>query len=347
MIKVGVVGATGYAGSDLMRMLVKHPEVDIKYVTANSYVGKKYAEVYPNFNKHIPLLCSPADLEKVAEECDVLFTALPGGMTAGLLTETILDKTRVIDFGAAYRLKDVKVYEKWYGEAHKSPQFIEEAVYGLCEFNRDKIKDARLIANPGCHTTCGILGTAPLVKYDLIDRKSIIIDSKTGVSGAGRGLNRDMLFCEANENTKAYKVAGHRHTPEIEEQLTYVCGEDIVISFTPVLVPMNRGILATIYATLKDGVTEADIAAAYEKMYGDEYFIRLSEAGTLPESKWVKGSNFVDIGFKVDERTNRVIAISSLDNLVKGAAGQALQNMNIMFGLDEKTGLDQVTPFPV
>lgn len=347
MIKIGVAGATGYAGSELMRMLVKHPETDLRYVTANSYVDQKYSDVYKNFSKHTPLVCCEADLENISADCDVLFTALPGGMTAKLLNEKILSRTKVIDFGAAYRLKDVKIYEKWYGEKHVTPQFIKEAVYGLCEFNRHRIKEARLIANPGCHTTCSILGTAPLVKYDLIDRKSIIIDSKTGVSGAGRGLNRDMLFCETNENTKAYKVAGHRHTPEIEEQLSYVAGEEIVISFTPVLVPMNRGILATIYATLKDGVTESDIRKAYENMYGNEYFIRLSAAGELPESKWVKASNFVDIGFKIDARTNRVIAVSALDNLVKGAAGQALQNMNIMFGLPEDRGLDQVTAFPV
>lgn len=347
MIKVGVVGSTGYAGSELMRLLVQHPEVEILYTTANKYVGREYAEVYRNFNKLAPVVCCEADLDKIAAECDVLFLALPGGMGAKLMTESILEKTRVIDFGAAFRLKDVNVYEKWYGEEHLSPQFIPEAVYGLCEFNRDQIKDARLVANPGCHTTCGILGTAPLVKYGLIDNTSIVIDSKTGITGAGRGLNLDMLFCEADESCKAYKVAGHRHTPEIEEQLGYVAGEDIVISFTPVLVPMNRGIMATIYANLKPGVTEADVKKAFEDMYGDEYFIRLIGMDTFPETKWVKGSNFVDIGFRIDERTGRVIVMSALDNLVKGAAGQALQNMNILFGLPENTGLKLVPAFPV
>lgn len=347
MIKVGVVGSTGYAGSELMRLLVQHPEVEILYITANKYVGSQYRDVYRNFNKHTPLACSEADLDKIAGECDVIFLALPGGMGAKLITERLLEKTKVIDFGAAFRLKDVNIYRKWYGEEHQSPQFIKEAIYGLCEFNRNKIKDARLIANPGCHTTCGILGTAPLVKYDLIDNSSIVIDSKTGITGAGRGLNLDMLFCEADESCKAYKVAGHRHTPEIEEQLSYLADEKITITFTPVLVPMNRGIMATCYANLKEGITEEDIKKAYIDMYESEYFIRLIDMDTFPETKWVKGSNFVDIGFRVDERTDRVIVMSAIDNLVKGAAGQALQNMNILFGLPEETGLSQVPAFPI
>lgn len=347
MIKVGVAGSTGYAGSELMRLLIQHPEVEILYTTANSYVGTPYEKVYKNFNKHTPIVCSEADLPKIAKEVDVLFMALPGGMTSKLLTLEVLNNTKVIDFGAAYRLKDVSVYEEWYGEKHQSPQFIEEAVYGLCEFNRDKIKKARLIANPGCHTTCGILAMAPLVKYNLIDNSTIIIDSKTGVTGAGRGLILDDLYCEVNESTKAYKVAGHRHTPEIEEQLGYIAGEPITISFTPVLVPMNRGILATAYAKLKDYITETDVQKAFENVYGDEYFIRLHDQNSLPETKWVKASNFVDIGFRIDHRTNRVIVMSALDNLVKGAAGQAMQNMNIMFGLPENTGLAHVPPFPV
>lgn len=347
MIKVGVVGSTGYAGSELMRLLLQHPEVEVLYTTANNYVDTPYEKVYKNFNKHTPIVCSEADLPVISKECDVLFFALPGGLTQKLITEEVLENTKVIDFGAGYRLKDVNVYEKWYGEKHLSPQFLEEAVYGLCEFNRDKIKDARLIANPGCHTTCGILAMAPLVRYNLIDNSSIIIDSKTGVTGAGRGLILDDLYCEANETAKAYKVAGHRHTPEIEEQLSYIAGEPITISFTPVLVPMNRGIIATAYATLKDYITETDVHKAFENTYGKEYFIRLHDQDSLPETKWVKCSNFVDIGFRIDHRTNRVIVMSTLDNLVKGAAGQAVQNMNILFGLEEKTGLSQIPPFPV
>ena len=262
-----------------------------------------------------------------------------------------MSNTKVIDLSADYRIKDVATYEKWYGITHKSPQFIEEAVYGLCEINRDKVKGARLIANPGCYTTCSILTAYPLVRDGLIDVDTLIVDAKSGTSGAGRGAKVANLYCEVNENIKAYGVASHRHTPEIEEQLGYACGGDVVINFTPHLIPMNRGILATEYASLKKvnlpdgsvGYPDEDmIRDCYKKYYKDEYFIRLLDKGMNPETRWVEGSNFVDINFVIDERTHRVIMMGALDNICKGAAGQAVQNMNILFGFKEQEGLELV-----
>ena len=263
-----------------------------------------------------------------------------------MINEEILSKTKVIDLSADFRMKDVSVYEKWYGIEHKSPQYIKEAVYGLCEINRESVKSARLVANPGCYTTCSILSLYPLVKEGLIDPSSIIIDAKSGTSGAGRGAKTDNLFCEVNENMKAYGVATHRHTPEIEEQLGYAAGEPLILNFTPHLVPMNRGILATCYATLKTGVSEERVRESYEKYYEKEKFVRLLRGDDYPQTKWVEGSNYMDVNFKVDERTCRIIVMGAIDNLVKGAAGQAVQNMNIMFDLPEDTGLDLVPMFP-
>ena len=263
-----------------------------------------------------------------------------------MISEAILADTKIVDLSADFRIKDVATYEKWYGIQHKSPQFIEEAVYGLCEINREDVKGARLVANPGCYTTCSILTAYPLAKEGLIDMNTLIIDAKSGTSGAGRGAKVGNLYCEVNENIKAYGVASHRHTPEIEEQLGYAAKEDVRISFTPHLVPMNRGILATEYATLTKQATYEDIKAVYDKYYKEEKFIRVLEEGVCPETKWVEGSNYVDINFKIDPRTNRIIMMGAIDNLVKGAAGQAVQNMNLMFGLPESEGLELVPMFP-
>ena len=290
-------------------------------------------------------------MEELASKVDVIFTATPQGFLAGVLTEEILSKVKIIDLSADFRIKDVKTYEKWYKIEHKSPQFIEEAVYGLCEINRDKVKGARLIANPGCYTTCSILTAYPLVKEGLIDPDTLIIDAKSGTSGAGRGAKLPNLFCEVNENMKAYGVTNHRHTPEIEEQLGYAAGKEIVVNFTPHLVPMNRGILATEYATLNkkaDGTlpTYEEVKAVYDKYYKNEKFVRVLEKDICPETKWVEGSNYVDVNFKIDERTGRIVMMGALDNLVKGAAGQAVQNMNLLFGFDEAEGLNLVPMFP-
>ena len=255
-----------------------------------------------------------------------------------MVSEEVLKKVKVIDLSADYRIKDVETYESWYGIKHASPEFIKEAVYGLCEINREDVKNARLIANPGCYPTCSILSIYPLAKAGLIDMDTLIIDAKSGTSGAGRGAKVQNLYCEVNESIKAYGVASHRHTPEIEEQLGYASSSKVLLNFTPHLIPMNRGILITAYASLKDGVSEEDVKNAYD-IYKDEYFVRVLKEGNVPEVRNVKCSNFVDVAYKVDPRTHRVIMMGAMDNLVKGAAGQAIQNMNIMFGLDEKTGL--------
>ena len=351
MIKAGIIGATGYAGNELVRILMGHKEVEIKWYGSRSYIDKKYAEVYQNMFQIVDDVCLDDNMEELAEQVDVIFTATPQGVLAGVLTEEILKKTKIIDLSADFRIKDVAVYEKWYGIEHKSPQFIEEAVYGLCEINRDKVKGARLIANPGCYTTCSILTAYPLVKEGLIDPDTLIVDAKSGTSGAGRGAKLPNLFCEVNENMKAYGVTSHRHTPEIEEQLGYAAGKEVMINFTPHLVPMNRGILATEYATLKrksDGSLPSyeEVKAAYDKYYAKETFVRVLEKDVLPETKWVEGSNYVDINFKIDGRTGRVVMMGALDNLVKGAAGQAVQNMNLLFGFDETEGLKLVPMFP-
>lgn len=351
MIKVGIIGSTGYAGAELVRILWNHKETEIVWYGSRSYVDEAYASVYRNMFELVEDKCLDDNIEELASKVDVIFTATPQGFLAGLLTEDILNKVKVIDLSADYRIKDVATYEKWYGIEHKSPQFIEEAVYGLCEINREDIRGRRLVANPGCYTTCSILTAYPMVKEGLIDANTLIVDAKSGTSGAGRGAKLPNLFCEVNENMKAYGVASHRHTPEIEEQLGYAAGEEITISFTPHLVPMNRGILVTEYANLKkkaDGTypTYEEVKAVYDAYYKDETFIRVLEKGECPETKWVEGSNFVDINFVIDERTGRIVMMGALDNLVKGAAGQAVQNMNILFGLPENEGLMMVPMFP-
>lgn len=346
MIKVGIIGATGYAGSELVRILLGHKDVEIKWYGSRSYIDKKYASIYQNFFQLVDANCMDDNMEVLADQVDVIFTATPQGLCASLVNEEILSKVKIIDLSADFRIKDVKVYEEWYKLEHKSPQLIEEAVYGLCEINREDVKKARLVANPGCYTTCSILTCYPLVKEGIIDPNTIIVDAKSGTSGAGRGAKVDNLFCEVNENMKAYGVATHRHTPEIEEQLGYACGEKITINFTPHLVPMNRGILATAYASLKKDVTYEEVKAIYDKYYADEKFVRVLEKDVCPQTKWVEGSNYVDVNFKIDPRTNRIIMMGAIDNLVKGAAGQAVQNMNLMFGLKESEGLELVPMFP-
>ena len=346
MIRAGIIGATGYAGGELVRILLGHKEVEIKWYGSRSYIDQKYAAVYQNMFQLVEDNCLDDNIEALAEEVDVIFTATPQGFLAGLLTEEILKKVKVIDLSADYRIKDVAVYEEWYKIEHKSPELIEEAVYGLCEKNREEIKKARLVANPGCYPTCSFLSIYPMVKAGYIDTDTLLIDAKSGTSGAGRGAKVDNLYCEVNENIKAYGVAGHRHTPEIEEQLGYVAGKKITLNFTPHLIPMNRGILITAYANVKEGVTEEQIRKAYEDAYQDEKFVRFLNQGVCPQTKWVEGSNYVDVNVVYDKRTKRAIMMGAMDNLVKGAAGQAVQNMNLMFGLPEDMGLNLVPMFP-
>lgn len=346
MIKTGIIGATGYAGGELVRILANHHDVEIKWLGSRSYIDQKYYEIYRNMFRIVDDICRDDHLEELAGQVDVIFTATPQGYLASRLNEALLSKTKFIDLSADYRIKDVSVYEEWYKMEHKSPELLEQSVYGLCELYRERIRNTRLLANPGCYTTCSILTAYPLVKEGLIDPNTLIIDAKSGTSGAGRGAKTDNLFCEVNENIKAYGVLTHRHTPEIEEQLSYACGKDVKLIFTPHLVPMNRGILVTAYADLCRSVTYEEIRAVYDKYYADECFVRVLDRDVCPETKWVEGSNYVDINFKTDPRTNRVVMMGALDNIVKGAAGQAVQNMNLMFGLPETEGLHLIPMFP-
>lgn len=339
LIRVGILGATGYAGEELVRILSSREDVEIKMLVSHSYVGQKMSDIYCNLKGVCDLVCEELDTDKAARECDVVFTALPHGASKEVIPELYKKGLKIIDLSGDYRYNDAAVYEKWYKEKHSSPELLAESVYGLCELHRDEIKKARLIGNPGCYTTCSILGMAPLAAKKIIDLKSIIIDAKSGVTGAGRGLGLNYHFCECTENIMAYKVGTHRHTSEIEQELSLLAGEDIALSFTPHLVPMKRGIFATCYANLTKETTTEEVVELYKKFYEGEKFVRVYNAGQLPESNHVSGSNFVDIGIVVDKRLNRVIVISAIDNLFKGAAGQAVQNMNIMFGLDEGKGI--------
>ncbi len=338
MIKVAVLGATGYAGVELVRILSNHPEVSLELLGSKSFSGQKISDIYQNFRHILEKECAEADIGE-ASKCDVAFTALPHGASKTVIPQLVESGLKVIDLSGDFRYDDVKVYEKWYGGEHSSPELLAESVYGLCELHRDEIKNARLIGNPGCYTTCSILGAAPLVASGLADSQNIIIDAKSGVTGAGRTSSLPYNFCECTENTRAYKVATHRHTSEIEQELSKLAGKEIMLSFTPHLIPQKRGILSTIYMNLTKKITADELQKLYEDYFKDEFFVRVMPKGELPETKHVAGSNFVDIGVVLDERLNRVVAVSAIDNIVKGAAGQAVQNMNILFGLDEKTGL--------
>jgi len=347
MISAGIIGASGYTGQELVRLLSSHPEVSIEAVTSRTYDGLALSSQYGNLRGRHDAVCRNMPIEEAADICDVLFLALPHGIASKQVSEAVLEKCRIVDLGADYRLKHADIYEAWYKTAHESPQLLPKAVYGLSEWYRDDIAQTRLTANPGCYTTCSILALAPLLKAGIILPGSIIIDAKSGVTGAGRSAKTAMLYGECSESIKAYSVAGHRHTPEIEEQLTLLSGKKTAVTFTPHLVPMNRGILVTAYAKPAQPVSREDLFDIYAESYGSEYFIRLLEPGKFPETRWVKGSNYCDISCTIDERTQTVVIGSAIDNLVKGASGQAVQNMNIMFGLQETMGIDQVPGFPL
>lgn len=335
-INAAILGATGYAGVELVRLLAAHPYANIVHLASHSYAGKRISEVHPALRWICDLVLQEDDLMAAAEAADVVFMALPAGIAADSVDEAILAKAKVIDLGADFRLHDKAVYEQWYKKEHHGDAALGEAVYGLCELHRDEVRGARLVANPGCYTTCSILSLYPLLKAGLVCTDGIIIDAKSGTSGAGRGAKTTSLFCEVDESIKAYGLATHRHTPEIEQELSLAAGVPVTLQFTPHLVPMNRGILATCYARVKKGVGADDVKAAYE-IYSDEPFIRLCDSPV--ETRNVKGGNFVDIYWQLDERTGNIIVLGAIDNLVKGAAGQAVQNMNLLFGLDEGTGL--------
>lgn len=345
MMRVAVAGASGYTGVELVRLLAVHPEADIRCVTSRQHEGLPINRVFPSLSGFCELVCEPLDVAAIASRVDLVFTALPHKSAMDVVPAFLEAGCRVVDLSADYRLRDLAVYEHWY-QPHTSPHLFDEAVYGLPELYREQVKSARLVANPGCYPTSVILGLTPLLKHQCIDVDSLIVDSKSGTSGAGRGLKEGSLFCEVNEGFKAYGVASHRHTPEIEQELSVLASKNVQINFTPHLLPVSRGILSTCYASLTTAQTTAQLLELYHQSYAKEPFVRILPEGELPNILSVRGTNFCDIGLVADQRTGRVIVVSVIDNLVKGAAGQAVQNMNIMGGYNECLGLGIVPLFP-
>jgi len=345
MIKIGIIGSTGYAGAVLTKLLLNHPNVQIVFLASHSYANNKFSCIYGNFKNILETACiNSDDVEKYLNKIDVLFTALPSGKTFEIVPKAIKSGVKVIDLGADYRLKSKETYEAWYKIKHPCSNLLSEAVYGLPEIAKDEIKSSNLIANPGCYPTASSLALIPLLKYDLIEKNSIIIDAKSGVTGSGRKASIGNSYVECNESVKAYGVTTHRHTPEIEQTLSYIAKDNINLVFTPHLIPMDRGILSTCYGNLKKEISLNYIYDLYKEFYKNDPFIRIIDE--LPETRWVKGSNYCDIAIRIDKRTNKIIALAAIDNLMKGAASQAVQNMNIIYGLNEKTGLEIVPMFP-
>ena len=352
MLKVGIIGASGYTGVELARILSTHPEVELTVATSRQYAGKPLSEVFPNLRKRVDLVCENLVPEELVDRADFFFAAVPHKTAMDLVPVLLKAGKKVVDLSADFRIRNAAVYEEWY-QPHSSVEFIEEAVYGLPELYRDQVKNARLTANPGCYPTSIILGLAPLLREGLIDPAHLIIDSKSGTSGAGRSASVGTLFCEVTDGFRAYKVGGqHRHIPEIEQELTVLAGQPVTISFTPHLLPISRGILSTMYASLSNGIsginatTETEIQELYESTYKDEPFVRVCPVGSFPATQYVRGSNCCDIGVKVDLRTGRVIIVSAIDNVAKGASGQAVQNMNLMNDFDETCALMGAPFFP-
>lgn len=346
MLRVAIIGASGYTGVELARILCNHPEFELTAATSRQYAGKPLAEVFPNLLGKTDLICENLSIDELCERADLFFAAVPHKTAMDLVPQLLREGKKVVDLSADFRLRDVATYEEWYQE-HSSPEFITEAAYGLPELYREQIKKARLVANPGCYPTSIVLGLAPLLKDGIIDPASIIVDSKSGTTGAGRAASVGTLFCEVHDGFKAYKVGGtHRHLPEIEQELSVLNKDDVTISFTPHLLPISRGILSTSYANLTKDTSEDDLRKLYLTMYDNEPFVRVVPQGTFPATQHVRGSNFCDIGFAIDKRTNRVIVVTAIDNIVKGAAGQAVHNMNLMCGIEETTGLEGAPFFP-
>ena len=339
MIRVAIAGASGYTGFELMRLLIHHPEVELRVITSRASAGEKLSSVFPALRGYLDLTFEDTQPNNLTKDTDLVFTALPHKASMDIVPELLKKGVRVIDLSADFRFRDATVYEQWY-QPHKSPYLLKEAVYGLPELHREAISKARLVANPGCYPTSVILAVAPLIKANLIYTETIIADSKSGVTGAGRSVSLSTHYCEVNEGLRAYKVAQHRHTPEIEQELGILAGKTVRITFTPHLVPMSRGIFTTVYASLKAGVSALDVRKAFEDFYDSAPFIRLCGESELPSTLHVRGTNFCDLGWRIDLRTGRVIALSAIDNLARGASGQAVCNMNLMYQLPEQTGLD-------
>lgn len=344
-IKVAVFGSSGYTGLELLRLLARHPGAELIAATSREYQGRPVSEIFPALGRIIDLAFTAPDPEALAAQAEFVFTAVPHQTAMELVPRLLKAGCRVVDLSADFRFRDRAVYETWY-QPHTAQELLVEAVYGLPELYRDKLKGARLVGNPGCYPTCVILGLAPLVKARLVDLKSLIADCKSGVSGAGRGASLTTSFCEVNDSFRAYKVAEHRHTPEMEQELTLLAGEPVKVTFTPHLVPMSRGILGTLYANLDKPLTDEEVYALYQNFYEGHPFVRLQAPGTLPATSQVRGSNFCDIGFKVDQERNRIIILSAIDNLSRGASTQAVHNFNLMAGFPETLGLDLVPLTP-
>lgn len=345
MIRAGIIGSTGYAGQMLSWILHNHPEVDIVFLNAHSNAGVKYSDIYGNFFNIIDdITVDMKEAESMLSKIDVLFISLPHGKSFRLAEKALKAGVKIVDLGADFRIKNIGEYEKWYGVKHGLGSLLEDSVYGLVELNRHRISSASLIANPGCYPTASILALAPLLANKLIDTNSIIIDAKSGVSGAGRNANVANLFCEVNESVKAYGIASHRHTPEIEQELSNIAEESLNLTFTPHLIPMNRGIIATCYSKSKVNIDQEALMDIYKKFYIRDYFVKVVDRA--PETRHVRGSNFCHVYVKLDERTGNIVAVSVIDNLIKGAAGQAVQCMNLMFGLEETLGLNLAAMMP-
>lgn len=345
MLNVAIVGASGYTGVELIRLLLNHPHVEITCVTSRQNAGTPITDVFPSLSGRIELDFDPVDIELIAGKADFIFTALPHKAAMAVVPDLLAAGKKIVDLSADYRLRDVAVYEQWY-DTHTSPELLAEAAYGLPELFREQVRRARLVANPGCYPTSVALGVTPLLEQGLIDPATLIIDSKSGTSGAGRSVKLGNLYCEVNEGFKAYGVASHRHTPEIEQILGQVAGQALQVSFTPHLLPVSRGILSTCYATLRQPLDTRELQQLYARRYAGEPFVRVHPKGDLPNILHVRGSNYCNVGVTADPRTGRVIIVSVIDNLLKGAASQAVQNMNLMQGFAEDSGLEQLPLYP-
>ena len=345
-MKVGIIGASGYTGAELVRILTNHPAVELTVATSRQYEGRPLSDVFPHLRNLTDLVCEPPSVSQFINKADLFFTAVPHKTAMDLVPTLIQAGKKVIDLSADFRLRNVTVYEDWY-QPHSSAQYLDQAAYGLPEVHRDEIKDSALVANPGCYPTSIILGLAPAITNNLVDLRSIIADSKSGTSGAGRAAATATLFCEVHDGFRPYKVGrSHRHTPEIEQELGFLAQENVMVSFTPHLLPVSRGILSTIYASLQTDIPEREIQEMFQEYFQNEPFVRLLPVGQFPATQQVRGSNYCDISIKTDPVTNRIIIMSVIDNIVKGAAGQAVQNMNILAGFEETTGLNLVPIFP-
>lgn len=343
--KIGIIGATGYTGVELLRLLIHHPEVEVTALTSQKYAGVQIGQVFPSLTKHLQLKCEELSVEEISKKTDFIYTALPHKTAMETVPLFYRMGKRVVDLSADFRLKDPEVYERWY-QKHTAPDLLGESVYGLPELHRDKIRSAKIVGNPGCYPTGALIGLIPLIKKGLITAEGIVVDSKSGVSGAGRDVVLESLFCEVNEGVKAYKIFVHRHTPEIEQELSLLAQKKITVAFVPHLIPMDRGILTTLYVQLTKKMKTEELLNTFQECYEREPFVRIYPKGKLPNTKDVRGSNFCDIGAVVSEADGRAVVVTAIDNLVKGASGEAIQNMNIMLGYPETMGLEVVPLFP-